>query len=196
MAKKSQSERKNSEKINKKILSELIVRGRKRGYLTYDEINEVLPDDMLSSEQIDETLMIFDELDIDILSEDKRKLVPKKENVTKSNLKRISDTGLPEFGTVTDPVKMYLREMGLVTLLSRDGEIEIAKKIEAGEQAVLKALLETKMGVESILALGEQIENGTLRPKHVLRDVDEGDTYVDEMVQIDKFLNTIRLMTA
>ena len=97
-----------------------------------------------------------------------------------------------DFGTVTDPVKMYLREMGLVTLLSREGEVEIAKKIEAGEQEVLRALLESPIGVESIIALGADIENGALRPKYVLRDIDEGDTYADEIVQTEKFLETIR----
>ena len=92
---------------------------------------------------------------------------------------------------MTDPVKMYLREMGMVTLLSREGEVEIAKKIEEGEQDVLKALLETSLGVKYILDFGDLIEKGALRPKHVLRDVDEGDAYVDEMVQIDNFLETI-----
>ncbi|MEJ2040652.1 MAG: RNA polymerase sigma factor RpoD [Desulfosarcinaceae bacterium] len=93
---------------------------------------------------------------------------------------------------MTDPVKMYLREMGLVTLLSREGEVEIAKKIEAGEQDVLKALLETTMGVDCLLDLGRRIENQHLRPKHVLRDIDEGDTYQDELVQIEAFLKTMR----
>ncbi len=101
-------------------------------------------------------------------------------------------TDTSDFGTVTDPVKMYLREMGLVTLLSREGEVEIAKKIEAGEQEVLRALLETSIGVESILSLGGHIEVGELRPKHVLRDVDEGDTLSDEVLQTEKFLETIR----
>jgi len=102
---------------------------------------------------------------------------------------KFSDT---DFGTVTDPVKMYLREMGLVTLLSREGEVEIAKKIEAGEQEVLHALLETTTGSENIIRLGEEIEKENIRPKNVLRDVDEGDTYVDEAEQTEKFLTTIR----
>ena len=101
---------------------------------------------------------------------------------------------LPDFGTVTDPVKMYLREMGLVTLLSREGEVEIAKKIEAGEQDVLKSLLETKMGVDFILKLGEHIKLGELRPKHVLRDVDEGDNYIDEVVQMEHFTGTTKVI--
>ncbi|RJQ58918.1 MAG: RNA polymerase sigma factor RpoD [Desulfobacteraceae bacterium] len=193
MTKNSETKPKLPKQIDKRILSELIKKGRDQGYLTYDEINEMLPEEVLSSDQIDETLMMFDDLDIEVLAEDKRKVVlqePKEEK--KEDLRMVHVAGGAEFGTVTDPVKMYLREMGLVTLLSREGEINIAKKIESGEQEVLKALLESQSGVEQILELGEQIEIGTLRPKHVLRDVDEGDTYVDEVVQIDSFLATIR----
>ncbi len=102
---------------------------------------------------------------------------------------------MSDYGSVTDPVKMYLREMGLVTLLSREGEVEIAKKIEAGEQDVLKALLETTFGIDYLLDLGQRIENQTLRPKHVLRDIDEGDTYQDELVQIDAFIKIIKAIT-
>jgi RNA polymerase sigma factor (sigma-70 family) len=98
---------------------------------------------------------------------------------------------MPDYGSVTDPVKMYLREMGMVTLLSREGEVEIAKKIEAGEQDVLKALLETTIGVGFLLDLGGRIENNMLRPKHVLRDIDEGDTYQDESAQINAFIATV-----
>ena len=84
----------------------------------------------------------------------------------------------------------------MVTLLSREGEVEIAKKIEEGEQNVLKALLETSLGVQYILEFGDLIEKGALRPKHVLRDVDEGDAYVDERVQIGNFLGTISAIRA
>ena len=105
-----------------------------------------------------------------------------------------SDDLSNEFGTVTDPVKMYLREMGLVTLLSREGEIEIAKKIEIGEQEILRAMLDTTITVDSILCLANDIETGRLRPKHVLRDIDEGDTLVDETVQINKFLEMMMVV--
>ncbi len=92
---------------------------------------------------------------------------------------------------------MYLREMGLVTLLSREGEVTIAKKIEAGEQEILKALIDTTIGVECILELGRKIENGELRPRRVLRDVreiEEGDAYVEEAIQIENYLSTVRLI--
>ncbi len=176
---------------SKKAIRQLLARGKKQGYLSYDEINELLPAELLSPEQIDETLIMFDENEIEVVDEKtKNKLITKKKKKEKRPATGgISDT---DFGTVTDPVKMYLREMGLVTLLSREGEVEIAKKIESGEQEVLHALLETKIGAESIIRLSEEIENESLRPKHVFRDIDEGDTYVDEMAQMEKFLSTIR----
>jgi RNA polymerase primary sigma factor len=178
-------------KVNKKAIQELLVKGKKQGYLTYDEINEMLPEDMLSPEQIDETLMLFDDNGIEVVDEKQNKKVVPVKTVPESKVAS-EDLEAGDYGSVTDPVKMYLREMGMVTLLSREGEVDIAKKIEAGEQEVLKALLEASTGVEAIIELGEKIENGTLRPKHVLRDIDEGDTYNDEVLQTEKFLETIR----
>ena len=176
--------------ISQKDLKTLISRGKKQGYLTYDDIYKVLPEDVISSEEMDQTLAIFNEMNIEIV--DGKNKHNKPVAAKKVTGKQVDSSGISEFGTVTDPVKMYLREMGLVTLLSREGEVEIAKKIESGEQEVLKALLETQDTVASILRLGESIENGSLRPKHVLRDLDEGDTYVDEVFQIESFLSTIR----
>ena len=176
---------------NQKKLKTLINKGKKQGFLTYEEINKLIPDGKVSAEQIDNTLILFDEMDITITD---------KKNISKQIVKlkaaekktaKAAQKALPDFGTVTDPVKMYLREMGLVTLLSREGEVEIAKKIEAGEQDVLKSLLETTMGVDYILKLGEHIREGELRPKHVLRDIDEGDTFIDEVVQIANFVHTV-----
>ncbi len=177
--------------LKKEIFKELIFKGKKVGYLSYEEINKVLPENMLSPDQIDETLIMFDDLNIEIIDEKKQKILKSKKANKDKKIKK-SDTSLTDFGTVTDPVKMYLREMGLVTLLSREGEVVIAKKIEAGEQEVLKALLETVVGVESILEMGEDIERGGLRPKHVLKGIDEEDTYVNDAFQIKKFLDTIR----
>jgi RNA polymerase primary sigma factor len=182
---------KSAKAINEKAMKALIAQGRKQGFLTYEEINTALPDDMLSTDQMDDTLMMFDDLGIDIIDENNRNLTKVKSKKVDVDFKS-DDVGLSDYGSVTDPVKMYLREMGLVTLLSREGEVEIAKKIEAGEQDVLKALLETTIGVDFILDLGRRIESQLLRPKHVLRDVDEGDTYQDELVQIEAFLTTIK----
>jgi RNA polymerase primary sigma factor len=176
--------------ITEEALKKLIEQGRKSGTLTYDEINKALPDAMLSAERIDNTLIMFEDMGIDIVDETNKKLKKIKPKKTSATAK-VSDTSVPDYGSVTDPVKMYLREMGLVTLLSREGEVEIAKKIEAGEQDVLKALLETSLGVEYLLELGRRIDNRVLRPKHVLRDIDEGDTYQDEVAQLEAFIDTI-----
>jgi RNA polymerase primary sigma factor len=188
-------EQKGGKAISEKAMKVLIAQGKKQGFLTYDEINTALPDEMLSADQLDDTLMMFDDLGIDIIDEHNRNLTKVKTKQMDANA-AADDTGMPDYGSVTDPVKMYLREMGLVTLLSREGEVEIAKKIEAGEQDVLKALLETTLGVNFILDLGTRIEGQALRPKHVLRDVDEGDTYQDEAVQIEAFVGTIKAIAA
>ncbi len=187
MAKKVATKTKKRKNIAKKTLDKLILKGKRKGFLTYDEINKALPENMFSLEQIDETLIMFNELNIEIIDEKKNKLPAVKKL-------KVSAASGPDFGTVTDPVKMYLREMGLVTLLSREGEVVIAKEIEAGEREVLRALIDTTIGVNCILELGKQIENRELRLKQVLRDVREmndEDTYVDEAVQIDNLLKTI-----
>ncbi len=186
-----EQEKQREPKVSRKVIQDLLAKGRRQGYLTYDEINQVLPDEMLTPDQIDDTLMMFDDNGIEVVDEKhNRKLV--KAAVSVEARTPVDDLESLDYGSVTDPVKMYLREMGMVTLLSREGEVEIAKRIEAGEQEVLRALLETTIGVEAIVELGEKIEAGTLRAKHVLRDIDEGDTYSDEVEQTQKFLETIR----
>jgi RNA polymerase primary sigma factor len=187
-------EKKDAKAMNEKATKALIAQGKKNGFLSYDEINEALPDDMMSAEKIDDTLMLFEDLGIDIIDETNKKVSKSKTKSPKSANKK-EDASVSDYGSVTDPVKMYLREMGMVTLLSREGEVEIAKKIEAGEQDVLKALLETTIGVDYLLNLGRCIESQMLRPKHVLRDIDEGDTYQDEVSQIEAFITTINNIT-
>jgi|GEM_PF-6651237 len=110
----------------------------------------------------------------------------------KANIRNRLVAGDTALGEVTDPVKMYLREMGGVTLLSREGENEIGRKIEAGEREVLHALLESTIGVDYLINLGVEIEKGKIRLKHVIRNIDEGDDHVEEMTQTEQFLATIR----
>jgi RNA polymerase primary sigma factor len=190
-AKKSVKKKVDPEIIQQKVMDKLVTKGKKQGYLTIAQITKGLPDEMMTADQIDETLLWFDDRDIEVVEKKKKiKAAEKKDDEGKLSETTEIDS-LSTYGTVTDPVKMYLREMGMVTLLSREGEIVIAKKIEAGEQEVLRAMLETTLGVDSIINLGDQIAAGTLRPKHVLRDIDEGDTIVDESIQIEKFLEMI-----
>jgi len=190
---KNEATGQNLDKKTLAVIGKLMAQGKKKGFLTYDEVNAVLPEDMLSPDQIDETLMLFDAKGIEIVDRgrEKSKATTAAKKKAKAKTCAKAKTSAVEFGSVTDPVKMYLREMGLVTLLSRDGEVEIAKKIEAGEQEVLRALLDTTTGVNCLLEIGQFIKNGELRPKYVLRDIDEGETYVDEMGQTEKFVATV-----
>ena len=190
MAKKS-TKKAEEQGAEKEKFNELVSKGKAQGYLTYDQISEALPEEMMSPEQIDETLMWFDDLDIEVVQKKKSESSRSKKDGNDNAAEPAEAEETAAFQSVNDPVKMYLREMGMVTLLSREGEVEIAKKIEYGEQEVLKSMLESTLGVDSIINLGEQIAAGTLRPKHVLRDIDEGDTIVDESIQIEKFLETI-----
>ncbi len=191
MAESNSKKEQARKETTQKAISQLLKKGKKKGMLTYAEINDVLPSYMLSDEQIDETLMMFDEAEIDIIDEKKNKMESRL-NLFKEKKAGKAVASSADFGSVTDPVKMYLREMGMVTLLSREGEVEIAKKIEAGEREVMKALIETTSGINLIIELGKGIERGELRPKYVLRDLDEGDTLVDEVAQTNRFVDTIR----
>ncbi|MBA3028964.1 MAG: RNA polymerase sigma factor RpoD [Desulfobacteraceae bacterium] len=182
---KAGEEKEESPKISFK---ELIEKGQSQGYLTYNDINKSLPKEMMGPDQLDDTLMVFDDYDIEILDENK---ADADAGDKKNEELKVDEASGSDYGSVTDPVKMYLREMGLVTLLSREGEVRIAKRIEVGEQKILRALIDTTTGVKCILDLGEHMKNRALRPKHVLRDIDEGDTLVDESVQIENFINTI-----
>lgn len=176
-----------------KNLKQLITKGKKQGYLTYEELNDALPEGRVSSDQIDEMIMVFDELDIEVVDGSKIKVFKQGAG------KRVPDEAAtlptePErdvFGRVTDPVKMYLREMGLVSLLSREDEVEIAKQIEAGEQEVLQALLQSTVGTEKIIELAEPLAKGDIRLRDVLRDVDEIDTFVEESVHTEKICKII-----
>lgn len=204
MTRKSAGNADELRKSQQELIKDLILEGKKKGFLTYDEVNEGLPDEVASSEQLDEIFLGFTEMGIQVVekeedyeeSMDDKKMdmkLSKEDNIGFEKEKDdVDEAATPaDFGTVTDPVKMYLREMGLVTLLSREGEIEIAKKIEVGDQEVLRCQLDTTLAVDYILTLADSIRDGRLRPKHVLRDIDEGDGLVDEQIQVDSFLATI-----
>jgi RNA polymerase primary sigma factor len=174
-------------------LKQLITKGKRQGYLTYEELNDALPDGRVSPDQIDKMIMVFDELDIAVIDGSKIKVFgPSLEK--KSPEEKAAMPPEPErdaFGRVTDPVKMYLREMGLVCLLSREDEVVIAKQIEAGDQEVLRALVQSTVGMDKIISLGNPLSRGKIRLRDVLRDVDEIDTFVEESVHTQKICKII-----
>jgi RNA polymerase primary sigma factor len=166
-----------AKKSNMEDLGRLISIGKEKGYLTYDEVNSVLPDELVSSEKIDDMMMIFDEMEIEIVdSSEQAKMLKEKIEKDGEDIDE-EDRALPldddSGGRVTDPVKMYLREMGMVCLLTREGEVEIAKRIERGEEEVIDAIIATPIGVRAILNLREKIALEKLRVRDVLKNLDE-----------------------
>ena len=166
-----------AKKSNMEDLRRLISIGKEKGYLTYDEVNSVLPDELVSSEKLDDMMMIFDEMDIEIVdSSQKAKMLKEKIEKDAERIDEEEET-LPleedAGGRVTDPVKMYLREMGMVCLLTREGEVEIAKRIEQGEEEVIDSIIATPIGVKEIFDLKGKIAQDRLRVRDVLKNLDE-----------------------
>jgi len=131
-------------------IDQLISKGRKQGYLSFEEIDKTFHDDIDSDENFQDFLSSMDDYGIKILDTKKRHVVPKRK---KSNL--VSIHGLER---TTDPVKLYLREMGNISLLTREGEISIAKEIERGEKTIIKALSKTRLVLNEVLFLEDRIK--------------------------------------
>ena len=169
----------------------LIAKGKSMGFLTFDEVNKALPSEASSPEQVEEIVGIFDQLDIAIVDSEKdgKKISvaagePDEEPVAETVLDLVDDDEGADYSSrSTDPVRMYLREMGAVPLLDRDGEVVIAKKIENGEQDVLYALVEVPVAVEEIIHVGEDLKLNRIKLKDVVKTIEEDDPTDDEMNQ-------------
>ncbi len=171
---------KNTDMVNLKRLIDI---GKNKGYITYEELSDDLPEEMVSSEEeLDDLMMMFEELDIMVIDEAAKEEIEKSKRLKKRQAKlearatlraESADTG----SRVSDPVKMYLKEMGCISLLTREGEVEIAKRIEAGEKQALKALLDCSIGVEHIIDLGRKLEAGQVKLKDVVNDLEDEDSH-------------------
>jgi RNA polymerase primary sigma factor len=169
-------------------IKRLITVGKEKGYLTYDEVNEALPEDLVSPEKMDDMMMIFDEMDIEIVdSEQQVQVVREGSGADSESLIEEEEEDLQleadVTSRITDPVKMYLREMGQVSLLTREGEVEIAKRIEMGEREIFNAIMESSIGIKQIMSLKEKLENESLRLQDALREVDEEMSAEEETAQ-------------
>ena len=175
----------------------LIAEGKKKGFLTFDELNKALPSEVNTPEQIEEIIVIFDQLDIDIVDEKLSHGIeiaeddgeePKEEE--KLELAEDED-GADYSSRSNDPVRMYLREMGAVGLLDRDGEVYIAKKIEAGELEVMYALVEVPVAVEELVRVGEDLKKGRMKLKDVVKTIEEDDPSEEEMNQRERVIKLL-----
>ena len=157
-------------------LKKLIVQGKERGYLTYAEINDHLPDDMLDAEQIEGIISMINDMGISVHDEapDAEALLMSDapSTVADEDVAEEAEAALStvdsEFGRTTDPVRMYMREMGSVGLLTRESEIEIAKRIEGGLRHMIQAISACPTIIVRILELATDIENDVLRIDEVV----------------------------
>src|SRR6516165_2043230 len=146
------------------LIEKLVARGSERGYVTYDELSATLPLDRLSSEEIEDTLTMLSELGITVTESDDSEdpVAPVGELAKADGSLDHDDTGRTD-----DPVRMYLREMRSIHRLSREGEVGIAKRIEAGREMMLGAIRESPLTFDAILGWRDALDEG----KMLLRDV-------------------------
>jgi RNA polymerase primary sigma factor len=157
-------------------LKNLIVLGKERSYLTYAEINDHLPDDMLDAEQIETIISMINDMGVQVYDEapDAETLLMAEVPAAVANEEAAEEaeaalsTVDSEFGRTTDPVRMYMREMGSVELLTREGEIEIAKRIEDGLRHMIQAISACPTTIADILAFADKIEKDELRVDEVV----------------------------
>src|SRR4030043_2214832 len=161
-----------------KEVEQMISMGEEKGFMTFDEVSETLPNDIVNSDQIDDVLMMFDEMDIDVV-DDLQGLKMEEKELEKEE-EEGDELEIETFSKATDPVRMYLREMGSVSLLTREGEVEIAKKIESGKREVLSVVLNGPMAVKEIINIGLAIRAGKVEIREVTNEIDEEETSVEE----------------
>ncbi|MEW6185550.1 MAG: RNA polymerase sigma factor RpoD [Thermodesulfobacteriota bacterium] len=163
---------------------------KEKEFLDLDETEDSLPPDLVGTEPIDDMIYLFDETDIQILEGPPR--VRAKEKADEDHIGGEEEEDLkwgPELGIkINDPVKMYLKEMGFYSLLTREGEVEIAKRIEEGKHEVIDALLESPVGIKEILLLGEKFEQGVVKLREIIRDMDDEEPFVETEAHRKKVL--------
>ena len=190
----------NLEKITQvNEINQLISQGKQKGYLTYEEVNDVLPSDVIAPEQIDDLMHLFGENEIHIVDSASKgeSLISNKDSGSKEKAtapsEEVSSPAKNESVSIDDPVRLYLREMGTISLLTREGEVTIAKKIEAGQNEVISAVANCSVTINEIKALGDQAKKGIVsvfdvvvvgEPEEKKAEIEKGET--------KKFLKNIR----
>ena len=162
---KEKFELENSDKpiidLNNSEIKALLKKGKSSGYITHDQLNKALPDGELTSEQIEDVMVAINELGINIIDQNEEN------NSEENEEKVVGNISEDESSRSDDPVRMYLKEMGTVELLSREGEIAIAKRIEAGKELMIGGLYENPIALNQLLQWRDNVDNGSM----MLRDI-------------------------
>ena len=187
-------------------VKKLIAIGKEKGFLTYDELNSTLPAEVVSSEQFGSIMTMFGEMDIEIVDAPEGERIKKArdaeessedaegadsgvgagdENEKEEKDEKEIDLTPGALSRTDDPVRLYLKEMGSVALLSREGEIEIAKRIEEGKNDIASVIYGMPMTIEFVLALRDQLKNGTIDVREIVPIVETEEEIEEEQIQRD-----------
>ena len=176
-------------------VKELILMGKERGYLLYDEVNDVLPEGICSSDELDSIFSLFGNVGIEVIDAEQkfagREKSAVKEDEDSADENEFSFSPINNLDKTNDPVRIYLREAGAVPLLNREGEVEVAKRIEHGQRIIRKALSRSPLVVREILRIGDQLKNGGISIRDIvsLSDEEVTDTKLNEVAE--SFLTTV-----
>ena len=158
-------------------VKQLIGLGKEKGFLTFEEVNDILPPD-IATEQIDDVMGMFGDMDIEIVDSAQKVKIPKlkiemgEEEAPEGEAEEVEfEPG--SIGRTSDPVRMYLREMGSVSLLTREGEVEIAKRIEDGEREVTRVILNTPITIKEVMILGDKLRKLQISVSEISKEAEE-----------------------
>ena len=176
---------------------QLINIGKEKGYLLYDEVNELLPSEITSSEELDDLFNTFGSAGIEVIDSDQKYLRDDKpiDRTGEGSEELELDLTPGALDKTNDPVRMYLREMGTVPLLTREGEVEIARRIERGKLAVIKSISRTPLVAKKVIQLGDQLHVGdrTIRELVIFNDEEITDERIQERSkQVQKQIDAVR----
>ncbi len=177
---------------------QLISIGKEKGYLLYDEVNEMLPSEITSSDELDDLFNTFGSAGIEVIDSDQKYLrddVKPIDRTAEGAEEMELDLTPGALDKTNDPVRMYLREMGTVPLLTREGEVEIARRIERGKLAVIKSISRTPLIAKRIISLGDQLDTGerTIRELVIFNDEEITDERIEQRrKQVQKQIDAVR----
>lgn len=162
--------KKKSASYSSKDLEKIIALGRQKGFLTYDEVNDLLPEELSSSKEIDHLFELLGNEDIQVVEHEEDKVVEKNSQIIKDDLLNDQIKSEERFLPLDDPVKMYLKQMGSISLLTREHEIELAKKIEDAEERFKRAALSTKIVRNETITVANNIIEEKVNPEEVVKE--------------------------
>jgi RNA polymerase primary sigma factor len=188
-------------------IDSLVEKGRAQGFVTYDELNSVLPPNVLTGDQIDDVMEIFGENSIEVVDDYQKVPIPvanlligeeaaaeeeEEEAAVEEEPAVEEEFEYPGGIKGNDPVRLYLKEMGAIPLLNREGEVTLAKRIEDGEREIVSSVKSCSIALDELFRTGDKLRNGEIMVRDVIKDLDEESTEEEEKAALDKVLRIVQ----